>query len=95
MKPNNNYGGFFFAVPFISWGLVMIVKDLAAIGINSRSKSLSGFDGYLLIFIGCIFLIVGYYGLSPYSKVRQFIEGGYRRKKKNRKKKSKARPSDK
>lgn len=95
MKAKNSYGIFFFAVFFIGCGIAMIVKDLAAIGINSRTQSLSGFGGQLLILIGFIFLVVGYYGLSPYSKVRQFFEGGYIRKKESREKKDTAKPSDK
>ena len=64
------------ALQFIIGGIIMLSKDLVAVGVNSRTLSVSGFGGHLLILIGCIFLIVAYYTLSPFSKIRRFIEGG-------------------
>jgi hypothetical protein len=61
------------------WGIVMIAKDLVAIGIN-RTLQKTGFGGCLPILIGIVFLIVTYYSLSPYSRIREFFEK--RRKKK-------------
>jgi hypothetical protein len=95
MKAKNNCVGFFFAIVFIVAGITMISKNLVAAGVNSRTQSLSGFGGHLLILIGFIFLVVGYYGLSPYSKVRQFFEGSPIRKTGNRKRKYISKRSDK
>lgn len=60
---------------FIAMGVTMIAKNLVAVGINSRTLQPSGFGGALLILIGIIFLIVSYFSLSPFSKIRQFFEG--------------------
>ncbi|RIJ42476.1 hypothetical protein D1627_00990 [Pontibacter oryzae] len=79
---------FIMAIVFIIWGIKMIVYKLVAIGVNSRTLSPSGFGGELLILIGLIFLVVAYYSLSPFSKIRQFFEGDFknRNKKKDNKK---------
>ncbi|WP_017734088.1 hypothetical protein [Nafulsella turpanensis] len=74
MKVKNNYTGFIFAIVFLALGIGMISQDMVAIGVNSRTHSLSGFGGSLLIFVGIIFLVVGYYGLSPFSHLRRIIE---------------------
>ncbi len=59
-----------FSTLFILIGVGMIVKGLVGYGINSRTLMVSGFGGHLLILIGIIFLIVTYFSLSPYSKIR-------------------------
>jgi hypothetical protein len=58
------------SVLFILLGGAMIVKELTAYGVNSRTLKLSGLGGHLLILIGVIFLIVTYFSLSPYSWIR-------------------------
>lgn len=62
------------ALLFIVAGVVMIVNNMVAVGINSRTLQRSGFGGYLLIFIGLIFLVITYYSFSPFSKVRNLFE---------------------
>ena len=84
MKIKNNYIGFFFAIFFIICGIIMLSKDLVGIGINSRTQSFSAVGGPLFILIGFIFLAVGYYGLSPYSRIRRFFEDNHIRKKERR-----------
>lgn len=74
-----------YAALFIIGGIFMIVKNLVAFGVNSRTLSPSGFGGHLLILIGCIFLVVAYYSLSPFSKVRRFFEGDSGKEKRNKK----------
>jgi len=59
----------------ISTGVVMIIRNLAAVGMNSRSLQPSGFGGHYLILIGIIFMVVAYYSLSPFSKLRSFFSG--------------------
>jgi hypothetical protein len=76
------------ALQCIIGGIIMISKDLVAVGVNSRTLSVSGFGGHLLILGGCIFLVVAYYTLSPFSKIRSYFEGGTK-KGKNTKNKSK------
>lgn len=71
-----------FAIGFITWGVVMIVKDQVAVGTNSRTLQTTGFGGHLLILIGVVFLYVTYFALSPYSRIRRFFEEGWKKKKK-------------
>ena len=73
----------FLALVFIVTGVVMIVNDLVAVGINSRTLQRSGLGGWLLIFIGFIFLVVTYYSFSPFSKIRNLFE--HRKKNRNKK----------
>ncbi|PTX22307.1 hypothetical protein C8N40_101129 [Pontibacter mucosus] len=82
---------FLIAIVLIIWGIKMIVKNLVAVGINSRTLSLSGFGGEYLILMGLIFLVVAYYSLSPLGKIRQFLEGDFknRKEKKDKRKQSK------
>lgn len=54
-------------------GVVMVINHIVVAGINSRTLQYSGFGGYLLILVGVIFLIVSYYSLSPFSKIRRFF----------------------
>lgn len=70
------------ALMLISSGIIMIRDNLVAYGINSRTLSPSGFGGTLLILVGCILLLVAYFSLSPFGKIRTFLEGGNRKKKK-------------
>jgi hypothetical protein len=77
-KESRNNGFFpvlILALLFIVGGVAMLVKDQVAVGINSRTTQFSAVGGFLLIFIGIIFLIVSYYSLSPNSKIREFFEG--------------------
>jgi len=64
-------------------GVVMVINHIVVAGINSRTLQYSGFGGYLLILVGIIFLIISYYSLSPYSKIRRFFN---KRKKRSQKK---------
>lgn len=82
---------FLIAIVLIIWGIKMIVYNLVAMGVNSRTLSLSGFGGEYLILMGSILLVVAYYSLSPLGKIRQFLEGDFksRRKGKGKKKQSK------
>lgn len=71
------------SVIFILSGVVMIVNNTVAVGVNSRTLQSSGFGGWLLIFIGLIFLVVTYNSISPFSKIRNLFES---QKKNNRSK---------
>jgi hypothetical protein len=48
----------------------MLVNNLSVYGINRRTLMVSGYGGHLIILIGIISLIVTYYSLSPFSKIR-------------------------
>lgn len=58
------------SIMFILMGVAMIVKGMVGIGINSRTKMVSGSGGHLLILAGIIFLVVTYHSISPFSKFR-------------------------
>lgn len=73
------------SVLFILMGGAMIVKGLVAYGVNSRTLKMSGLGGHLFILVGVIFLIVTYYSLSPFSRIRNINFNFFKRKrKKNR-----------
>ena len=81
-KKNNNLFLFPLAVSvlFILMGGAMVVKGLVAYGVNSRTLKMSGLGGHL--FIGVIFLIVTYYSLSPFSRIRNINFNFFKRKRK-------------
>ncbi|WP_158858911.1 hypothetical protein [Lunatibacter salilacus] len=58
------------SIMFILIGGAMILKGMVGIGVNSRTKMVSGYGGHLLILAGIIFLVVTYYSISPFSKFR-------------------------
>ncbi|WP_076666891.1 hypothetical protein [Pontibacter indicus] len=70
------------AIFLLGSGIWMIVNDLVAVGVHSRTLSASGYGGHLLILVSLIFFYVAYHCLSPFSKIRRFFEGNRRRKKK-------------
>lgn len=72
------------SVLFILLGGAMIVKGLVAYGVNSRTLKMSGLGGHLFILIGVIFLIVTYYSLSPFSRIRNIDFNFFKRKRKRK-----------
>ena len=83
-KKSNNLFLFPLAVSvfFILMGGAMVVKGLVAYGVNSRTLKMSGLGGHLFILIGVIFLIVTYYSLSPFSRIRNINFNIFKRKRK-------------
>ena len=83
-KKNNNLFLFPLAVSvlFILMGGAMVVKGLVAYGVNSRTLKMSGLGGHLFILVGVIFLIVTYYSLSPFSRIRNINFNFFKRKRK-------------
>lgn len=63
-------------------GGVMLVNNLSVYGINRRTLMVSGYGGHLIILIGIISLIVTYYSLSPFSKIRN-VDFNFFKKKRN------------
>ena len=72
------------SVLFVLLGSAMLTKELTAYGFNTRTLKLSGLGGHLLILIGIIFLIVSYYSLSPFGRIRNFNFTRFNRKRKKR-----------
>jgi hypothetical protein len=84
-KKNINSGFWAFlviATCITAYGIWMIVVDRVAVGVSSRTFQPTGFGGHLLIFLGVVFYVIAYYSLSPFSKLREFLEGGWRGKRK-------------
>ena len=63
-----------FAASFILSGVYLLVNRLVVGGTYARNNQVTGFGGWFLILFGVIFLIIAYYSLSPFSKIRQFFE---------------------
>lgn len=84
MKPKTKLSDVFFqfivALMLILSGVFLLIKKLVVGGIYSRNNQETGFGGWLLILFGVILLVVAYYTLSPFSKIRQFFEGNSKNK---------------
>lgn len=72
------------AILFVTLGIIMAIKNQVVVGINSRTMQFSAVGGYLLIFVGIIFLAVSYFSLSPFGKIRRFFEGVAKKHGKNK-----------
>lgn len=73
------------AIICIVGGIVMLANNLVGVGRHYLTTQLTVGGGYLFILIGLILLVVFYFTLSPFGKIRNFLEGGS--KKTNRKRK--------
>ncbi len=69
------------SILFILMGGAMIVKGMVGVGINTRTKMVSGTGGHWLILAGIIFFVVTYYSISPFSKIRNLGKVFSKRKK--------------
>ena len=69
-------------VIFFIWGILMLVKDLYGVNFRSRYMQYDAIGGELVILFGLVFVLVAYFSLSPFSKIRSFIEGGRKPKRK-------------
>ena len=75
---------FSFSIVWIIEGIIFIIEDKAIIGLH-RNLSLNVVGGWLIVLSGIIFLYVSYHSLSPFGKIRSFLEGpGRKRKSGNR-----------
>ncbi|MBS9525931.1 hypothetical protein KI659_18060 [Litoribacter alkaliphilus] len=82
---STSFGMFLVSLLLMISGVVMVVRNLVAVGINSRTLQSSGFGGHYLILIGLVFLGVAYYSLSPFSRwrnlsIRKVIKKGKSKK---------------
>ncbi|WP_187263156.1 hypothetical protein [Pontibacter beigongshangensis] len=65
---------FILALEFLGAGIYMLINNLVAYGVRSRTLSLYGFGGSLLILVSIVFFYVAYHSLSPFGKIRTFLE---------------------
>jgi choline-glycine betaine transporter len=86
MKKKINWvaiSNFAFSSIWVVWGIRFIIKNQAVVG-EHRDESLNVVGGWLILFVGIIFLYVSYHSLSPHGKIRSFFEDQPIRKKKNK-----------
>lgn len=83
-KGNNQLSIILFVVSslLLLTGVVMLVNNLSAYGVNRRTLMVSGYGGHLIILISITSFIVAYYSLSPFSKIRNIDFNFFNRKKK-------------
>lgn len=74
------------AVVFIILGIIMIANDLYGVGFREEYNSYSAISGHYLVLAGVLFLIITYFCLSPFNKIRMFVEGGFRKRVKSKNK---------
>ena len=79
MKNRNDFHVIIFPLSislfFLFFGGYLLFNDLLAVGRNSRTLGFSVFGGHLMILVGLIFLVITYFCLSPFNKIREFFEG--------------------
>jgi len=62
-------------------GILMLAFDIVKIGRHYLTQQQGTIGGTIVIFIGLLIVLVGYFSLSPVSKIREFFEGKSRIKK--------------
>ena len=67
-------------VLLISTGALMLFFDIVNVGRSLLTQQQGTIGGTIVIFAGLLILIVGYFSLSPFSKIREFFEGKSRTK---------------
>ncbi|MDH5608159.1 MAG: hypothetical protein OEY56_01660 [Cyclobacteriaceae bacterium] len=68
-------------IMLITLGVFMISKGLVVGGFDYLAQQPTAYGGSLLIVVGIVFLVVYYYTLSPFGKVRRFFENSKNKKK--------------
>ena len=68
---------FYFVIGIIqiALGVLMILENVSIVGRDYLTQEGTVTSGYFLISVGLLIIWVGYYSLSPFSKIRKFIEG--------------------
>ena len=66
------------SLSFIGVGLYLLINNLIIVGTDARYPQPTANGGGLFLVVGLIFLIVTYFNLSPFSRVRKLIEGNTR-----------------
>jgi hypothetical protein len=66
---------------FIGVGLYLLIGNLIIVGTDARYPQPTANGGEMFLIVGLIFLIVTYFSLSPFSRLRQCIEGKTKLKK--------------
>lgn len=69
------------SVMLIFFGIYLIVNNLVMTGRNWRTLQPTAKGGELYILFGVVFLVVAYFNLSPFNRLRQYVEGKSKRDK--------------
>ncbi|WKV11493.1 hypothetical protein [Marivirga harenae] len=82
MSRNKFSGAIYFIIGslLLVAGIIMLVFDITKVGNHYLTQQQSAVGGFFVIFVSLIILIIGYFCLSPFSKIREFIEGTGKRK---------------
>ena len=82
-KKHNSFESFlyfFFGLLLLAVGVIMLVFDIQKVGQHYLTQQQSAVGGGFVIFVSIVIFIVAYYSLSPFSKIREFIEGNKSKK---------------
>jgi hypothetical protein len=79
----NKSGLFYLAIGFlfVLAGILMLVFDIVKVGKHYLTQQQGTIGGTIIIFLGLLTFLIGYFNLSPFSKIREFFEGGRKSKK--------------
>jgi len=55
-------------------GIYMLINDVIGVGRHYLTQQPSVLGGWLVIFVGVLILVIGYFSLSPFSKIRNFFK---------------------
>lgn len=82
---NKKFSGaiyFIFDLLLLVTGIIMLVFDINKVGKHYLTLQQTSVGGYFVIFISLINILIGYYSLSPFNKLREFVEGTGKKNKK-------------
>lgn len=58
----------------IGWGIYRVIYNVVGAGFNGQTQELSAAGGEYLILMGAVCIIVWYFSLSPFSKIKQLFK---------------------
>ncbi len=56
-------------------GIIMLIFDINKLGKHYLTQQQTSVGGYFVIFVSLVSIIIGYFSLSPFNKIREYIEG--------------------
>lgn len=80
----NRFSGaiyFIFGFLFLFTGIIMLVFDTSKVGQHYLTQQQAAVGGYFVIFVSLVLFGTGYFCLSPFSRLREFVEGTRRKRK--------------
>ncbi len=74
----NRFSGFIYFLMgslLLIAGILMLAYDIHKVGQHYLTQQQTAVGGLFVIFVSLVILLVGYFSLSPFSKLREFFEG--------------------